>query len=101
LRSKQQADGGFPSAQGGSNANSTGLVAQVVKGSSQVRARNYLKSLQVGCTGPDAGAIAFDTSGFSPATAPRATAQAVLGLTGANLVTLRSGGPDGAPALNC
>ncbi|HUQ60473.1 hypothetical protein [Lentzea sp.] len=76
-------------------------MAQVVKGSSLVRARDYLKSPQVGCTGPDAGAIAFDASGFTPANAPRATAQAVLGLTGATLVTLRGGGPDGAPALNC
>jgi hypothetical protein len=86
LRSKQQADGGFPSAQGGSNANSTGLAAQVLGGRA---ARDYLKSLQVR-TGPDAGAIAFDASGFDKANAPRATAQAVLGLTGANLATLRS-----------
>lgn len=97
LRSKQQADGGFPSAQGGSNANSTGLVAQVLGGKA---ARDYLKSLQV-CTGPDAGAIAFDASGFDRANAPRATTQAVLGLTGANLATLRSGGPAGAPQLHC
>ncbi|MFD5826678.1 prenyltransferase/squalene oxidase repeat-containing protein [Lentzea sp. NPDC060358] len=88
LGSRQQADGGFPGAQGGSNANSTGLAAQVVKGSARVRARDYLKSLQVR-TGPDAGAIAFDASSFTPANAPRATAQAVLGLTGANLATLR------------
>ncbi|MDX8032882.1 prenyltransferase/squalene oxidase repeat-containing protein [Lentzea sp. BCCO 10_0856] len=81
LKSKQQADGGFPSAQGGSNANSTGLVAQVLTGKPAVRARAYLQSLQVR-TGPDAGAIAFDASGFDKATAPRATAQAVLGLTG-------------------
>ena len=83
LKSKQQADGGFPSAQGGSNANSTGLVAQVLTGKPAVRARDYLKSLQVR-TGPDAGAIAFDASGFNKGTAPRATAQAVLGLTGAS-----------------
>lgn len=101
LESKQQADGGFPSAQGGSNANSTGLVAQVAKGSSALKARRYLKSLQVGCSGVEKGAIAFDASGFDKGTAPRATAQAVLGLTGANLVTLRSGGPDGAPQPHC
>ncbi|GGU48792.1 prenyltransferase/squalene oxidase repeat-containing protein [Lentzea flava] len=103
LKSKQQADGGFPSAQGGSNANSTGLAAQVLSGTPAARARGYLKSLQVGCTGQEAdrGAIAFDASGFTKANAPRATAQAVLGLTRANLATLRSGGPDGAPQLAC
>lgn len=103
LRSKQQADGGFPSAQGGSNANSTGLAAQVLTGTAAARARGYLKSLQVGCTGPEAdrGAIAFDASGFDKANAARATTQAVLGLTGANLATLRSGGPDGAPRFVC
>jgi hypothetical protein len=88
LRSKQQADGGFPSTQGGSNANSTGLVAQVLSGQFAAKARDYLKSRQV-CDGPEAGAIAFDASGFNKANAPRATAQAVLGLTGANLATLR------------
>ncbi|GAB2857880.1 prenyltransferase/squalene oxidase repeat-containing protein [Lentzea nigeriaca] len=109
LRSKQQADGGFPSAVqnsdmgSGSNANSTGLAAQVLNGRPAAMARAYLKSLQVGCTGQEAdrGAIAFDASGFNQANAPRATAQAVLGLTGANLATLRSGGPDGAPRLAC
>ncbi len=101
LRSKQRADGGFPSAQGGSNANSTGLAAQVLQGPSLTRARNYLKSLQVTCAGTERGAIAFDASGFNATTAVRATAQAVLGLTRANLVTLRSGGPDGAPAPRC
>ena len=88
LHSKQQADGGFPSAQGGSNANSTGLAAQVVGGRSAAKARDYLKSLQVR-DGPEAGAIAFDASGFNKANASRATTQAVLGLTGANLATLR------------
>lgn len=72
-------------AQGGSNANSTGLAAWVLRDRA---ARDFLKSLQVR-TGPDAGAIAFDASGFDKANAPRATAQAVLGLTGANLATLR------------
>lgn len=85
LKSKQQPDGGFPSAQGGSNANSTGLAAQVLRDRA---ARDFLKSLQVR-TGPEAGAIAFDASGFNKANAPRATTQAVLGLTGANLATLR------------
>jgi hypothetical protein len=77
LKSKQQADGGFPSAQGGSNANSTGLAAQVLRDKAS---RDYLISLQVR-TGPDKGAIAFDASGFTKANAPRATAQAILGLT--------------------
>ena len=85
LKSKQQPDGGFPSAQGGSNANSTGLAAWALR---DRKARGYLKSLQVR-TGPEAGAIAFDASGFTKATATRATPQAVLGLTGANLATLR------------
>ncbi|MET8757850.1 prenyltransferase/squalene oxidase repeat-containing protein [Lentzea sp. NPDC004782] len=89
LESRQQADGGFPSAQGGSNANSTGLAAQVVGARSAANARDYLKSLQV-CDGPEAGAIAFDAGGFNKASAPRATTQAVLGLTRANLATLRA-----------
>ncbi len=105
LRSKQQADGGFPSAQGGSNANSTGLAAQALSqtGKPVAKARDYLKSLQAGCAGPvaDRGAIAFDASGFDKGNAPRATTQAVLGLTGANLTTLRGGGRDGAPQLSC
>lgn len=101
LKSEQQADGGFPSAQGGSNANSTGLAAQVLTGTTKSKARDYLRSLQVGCPDANRGAIAFDASGFNQANAPRATAQAVLGLTGANLATLRGGGPDGAPQLQC
>ncbi|MGZ3148226.1 peptidase [Lentzea chajnantorensis] len=103
LRGRQQADGGFPSAQSGSNANSTGLAAQVLSGQSAAKARAYLRSLQVGCSAPvaDRGAIAFDSTGFTPATATRATAQAVLGLTGANLATLRGGGRDTAVRLHC
>ncbi|ANZ35807.1 peptidase [Lentzea guizhouensis] len=103
LESKQQADGGFPSAQAGSNANSTGLAAQVLRGERAAKARDYLRSLQVGCDAPvaDRGAVAFDAAGFDPATATRATAQAVLGLTHANVATLRGGGRDGAPALRC
>lgn len=38
----------------------------------------------------NAGAIAFDGTGFDSTTAPRATTQAVLGLAGANLGTLTS-----------
>jgi hypothetical protein len=102
----------------GLNANSTGLAAQAFRVSamdSQAdRAVAYLKTLQVGCAGPaeHIGAIALNAldpavpgSGFQLGNAPRATAQAVLGLAGVGLADLELGddiAPD-APtlALSC
>ena len=54
-----------------------------------------------GCSGPAAnrGAISYDAIMFDPATAPRATTQAVLGLTGVKLANLHGGGKPQAPTL--
>ena len=93
------------------NTNSAGLsaaaldlVAGTANGSAAGSARANVRTLQQGCAAPFArrGAIAFDDSGFVAATAPRATAQAVLGLTSANLATLTSAGSIAyAPILAC
>ncbi|HEX7307893.1 prenyltransferase/squalene oxidase repeat-containing protein [Lentzea sp.] len=106
LAGKQNADGGFAVGATASNANSTGLAAQALAGHRPVaaaKAGKFLRSLQVGCSGPvaDRGAISYDATGFDPATAPRATAQAVLGLTGVKLADLRGGGRSQAPTLAC
>ena len=93
------------------NTNSAGLTAaalDLVGGAANVSAaastRSYVRTLQQGCAVPFArrGAIAFDDSGFVAATAPRATTQAVLGLTPTNLATLTSAGSIAyAPTLAC
>ncbi|MEE3921131.1 peptidase [Micromonospora sp. BRA006-A] len=95
-------------AAGTPNANSTGLAAQALRDGHRLpawaRARAFLAGLQVGCAGTpaDRGAVDFDGGGFDPATAPRATAQAVLGLTGIGYARLSAAGADpGAPALAC
>ncbi|MBB5953563.1 hypothetical protein FHS29_000133 [Saccharothrix tamanrassetensis] len=104
LTGVQQSSGGFGAP---ANANSTGLAAQALAAGGEVhaahRARSFLKSLQVGCAGTPQtrGAIAYDASGFDPATAVRATAQAVPGLTGTPFRALRGGGVAGAPTLSC
>lgn len=108
LASQQKPDGGFPSATAGANANSTGLAvgALVEGGLTQPadKAVAYLKSLQVGCSGPEArrGAVAYDSAGFEPYPAIRATAQAMLGLARVSLadVTASSAVP-GVPAIDC
>lgn len=93
------------------NANTAGLTAAALdlagssaNASAADAARAYVRGLQNGCARPFArrGAIAFDASGFVPATAPRATTQAALGLTSANLATLTSAGSIAyAPTLAC
>jgi hypothetical protein len=102
LGTQQAADGGF------GNSNSTGLAAAAFATggwSAQARAaREYLGSLQQGCRAPlrTRGAIGYQPGPFDPATAVRATAQAVLGLAGANLGTLTSAGSrNRLPVLNC
>ncbi|WP_330275365.1 peptidase [Lentzea sp. NBC_00516] len=106
LVSKQNADGGFSVGANASNANSTGLAAQALAGhrpAAATQARQFLRSLAVGCPGAvaDRGAIAYDATGFDQTTAPRATAQAVLGLTGVKLANLDGGGNPAAPTLAC
>jgi hypothetical protein len=110
LASKQQAGGGLAALDGTGtpNANSTGVAGQAFADGGRVvaavRAGVFLARLQVRCSGPvaDRGAIPFDRTGFDPATAPRATAQAVLGLTGVGLAKLTATGSRPAdPVLAC
>ena len=106
LAGQQNADGGFGS--GSTNANSTGLAAAALaiedREPAARRAVRALTRLQQGCTAPvaDRGAIAFDATGFDPATSTRATTQAVLGLAGADLSTLTAAGSGRRiPVLSC
>ena len=102
LASKQQRNGGLSSTDGdpaiAPNSNTTGVAGQAFKAGGRyanaVRAGVFVLLRQQGCTKPLAnrGAIAFDTSGFDPETAPRATAQAVLALGGADLAHLSAAG---------
>ncbi len=107
LVSVQQANGGFGVGSNAPNANSTGLAAQALKAGGRLvaahSAKQFLKGLQVGCAGPaeQRGAVAHQATGFDPATATRATAQAVLGLAGVGLADLHSGGQAEAPVLAC
>ncbi|WP_089155897.1 prenyltransferase/squalene oxidase repeat-containing protein [Micromonospora sp. NBS 11-29] len=108
LLSAQRADGGFADVAGTPNANSTGLAAQALRAGGRplawARARTFLVGLQVGCAGTpqQRGAVDYDGATFDPATAPRATAQAVLGLTGAGYADLSAtGAAPGAPTLTC
>ncbi|GGL98936.1 peptidase [Micromonospora yangpuensis] len=102
LVSVQGTDGGF------GNANSTGLAAQALRAGGRplawARARTFLTGLQVGCAGApaDRGAVDFDGGTFDPQTAVRATAQAVLGLTGTGYAQLSAtGATAGAPVTSC
>ncbi|WP_433687930.1 peptidase [Micromonospora carbonacea] len=108
LLSAQGTNGGFANAAGTPNANSTGLAAQALRDGHRplawARARTFLAGLQVGCAGPpaDRGAVDFDGGAFDPDTAARATAQAVLGLTGAGYAHLSAAGATtGAPTPDC
>lgn len=110
LAGKQQRNGGFAAGDGVGtpNANSTGVAGQALADARKVvpavRAGVYLATLQLRCSAPvaDRGAVPFDSSGFAADTAPRATAQAVLGLTAAPLATLTArGSAPAAPVLAC
>ncbi|WP_018588608.1 peptidase [Salinispora arenicola] len=108
LVSVQGTDGGFANAAGAPNANSTGLAAQALRDGRRplawARARAFLAELQVGCASAPAdwGAVDFDGGAFDPTTAPRATAQAVLGLTGIGYARLSAAGAGpGAPVPAC
>ncbi|GAA1165488.1 hypothetical protein F4556_006809 [Kitasatospora gansuensis] len=109
LTAHQNTDGGFTAAGATvSNANSTGLATEALLSGGRLVAGlkgwSSLVKLQQGCSATPAnrGAVAYDASGFNPATATRATAQAVLGLAGTPLTALSAAGarPD-APTLAC
>jgi hypothetical protein len=112
LIGKQKADGGFTDGNAAKespeNANSTGLAAQALHLGGKTTAANsavaFLKTLQVGCGGAavNQGGIAYTAAGFDTSTAPRSTAQAILGLTGAGLGSLSTEGAQAdAPTLEC
>ena len=109
LANAQQTGGGFTSAPGTApNANSTGLAGQALSvGGRPVRAllaKAFLIGQQVGCSGTpaDQGALAYDTTGFDPDTAVRATAQGILGLADIGMVNLSAHGSyAGDPHLAC
>ncbi len=99
LLALQQPGGGFATSDGGdANANSSGLAAYVLtlagETTSAAARADFLLGLQQGCDDPEAGrgGIAFAASGFDDATAPRATAQAILGLSGTGYVNASSAG---------
>lgn len=106
LAAQQTADGGFPSATTGVNANSTGLAVGALVAGGRAEAADkavaYLRTLQVGCAGPERGAIAYDSTGFELYAAIRATTQAMLGLARVSLadVSASSASP-GVPAIDC
>lgn len=99
LLDHQASDGGF------GNSNDTGLAAQALRVAGKTAAADkavaFLRTLQVGCDGTEAnrGAIMFTAldpahptnTGFQADTAPRATAQAILGLVGTGLLELEPG----------
>lgn len=110
LAGRQQSGGGFGAGDGTGtpNANSTGLATQALVAGRRVipAARGFaaLVRAQLRCAAPVAqrGAVPFDATGFDPATAPRATAQATLGLSGRDLATLSAAGArPAAPVLAC
>ncbi|MFE6746316.1 peptidase [Kitasatospora purpeofusca] len=109
LTAHQNTDGGFAAAGAtASNANSTGLAtAALLPGGrfiSGLKGWSSLVKLQQGCSADPAvrGAVAYDASGFNPANAARATAQAVLGLSGQGLADLSAhGARPSTPTLAC
>ncbi len=108
LAAQQQADGGFPSALQGPNANSTGLAVGALVSAGRADAADkavaYLRALQVGCAGPETarGAIAYDGTGFEVHSAVRATTQALLGLARKSLADVSfAGATPGVPAVGC
>lgn len=110
LAARQQSGGGLAAGDGVGtpNANSTGLAGQAFADAGKVvpavKAGVFLARLQLRCSAPAArrGAIPFDSAGFAADTAPRATAQGLLGLTGVGLRTLTAAGSKpGDPVLAC
>ncbi|MFD8322444.1 prenyltransferase/squalene oxidase repeat-containing protein [Kitasatospora purpeofusca] len=109
LTAHQNTDGGFAAAGATtSNANSTGLATSALlpggRFISGLKGWSSLVKLQQGCSADPAvrGAVAYDASGFNSANATRATAQAVLGLSGQGLAGLSAhGARPSAPTLAC
>lgn len=108
LSGRQAADGSFggSGATAKANANSTAVAAQALRVAGQVAAANkaveFLLTLQAGCAAKagDRGQIAYDKSGSGDPV--RATAQAVLGLTGTSLSDVSVEGiTAAAPRLTC
>jgi hypothetical protein len=108
LEAHQGADGGFAAAGAtSSNANTTGLATAALRSAGHTSAADkavaYLTALQLGCSAEagQRGAVPF-AAGPLDGTAPRATAQAVLGLTGADLATLSAANATAEPpTLEC
>lgn len=89
------------------NANTAGLAAAALdrtrNGAAADQARTVIRANQQGCSTPFVrrSAIAYSLP-FDAATAPRATAQGILGLAGADLATLTSAGSiKHAPTAAC
>ncbi|PPK68328.1 peptidase [Actinokineospora auranticolor] len=109
LKSQQLSNGGVTgTGSGTANASTTGLAGQAFRAGGRIlpaaKAAGFVLSLRVTCSAPaaDRGAIAFDSTGFTPGTAVRATTQGILGFAGAPLATLSSAGSTtGAPTLAC
>jgi hypothetical protein len=109
LEHAQRGNGGFGSTPGAvPNANSTGLAGEAFAVGRwfhrAARAKKFLVSLQVGCSGKTGhrGAIAYDMTGFTRSTATSATAQGILGLADVGLAQLTSRGAHRSdPRLEC
>ena len=102
----QQDDGGFVGTEGTANANSTGLAAMALHAADldddADAARAFVLSLQDGCDGTEPGSIRYDFSDTPGVDRPRATSQALLGLTGAGLAAASADGASTVvPALDC
>ncbi|MDZ7676227.1 MAG: hypothetical protein U5K30_14310 [Acidimicrobiales bacterium] len=103
----QAGDGSFSSSDTGANANSTGLAVYALDLAGEAGAvedgAQFLRSLQRGCDAEsDQGAIALSAGDFAPGTATRATAQAMMGLTGTGYVDASAAGATtDQPRLDC
>lgn len=114
LQDRQAADGSLVNASGeGANANTTGMAAQAFAAGGRsgplAAATAFLRSLQWGCSAPEAdrGGIAFTAATMAinadnVAAAVRATPQATLGLAGGSLLTVsHAGQAPGTTAMDC
>lgn len=106
LAAQRQPGGGF-AAGGVVNTNSTGLAVQALSaaGRDTALSQAYVAARQLGCAAApaDRGAISFaDVVTFKPATAQRATPQAIFAFTRVPYAKLRAAGAaPGAPSLTC
>lgn len=103
LRSAQADDGSFASGDG-INTNSTGLAAAAFRlggdDASAQAASDWILGVQEGCDTARPGAIPFNAE--EDGLVELATAQAILGLVGADLITVSSEGSSAViPTLDC